>query len=320
VSAPWVAGGVRAKAASSRRLGSAGARALARVGGLDLALARLTDGPYGHDVRAGQTVVEAQHAVAATLLWHLRVLAGWLPRQGVEAVRLLAGWAELANIEALQRSLRAASSKASPGDAPPPVPPFALGSLASGWPRAREARDATSLRRALATTVWGDPGADDERTSVEVLRLTWAARVAGSVAPAERWARGAAALVVAHDLAERAAVAAPTASPATRAAIARALGPDAAAANTVDQLRAALDARSRWALGDAHHLEDLPTCEFAWWHRVERDAAVLTATSTFDLAPVVGVVALLAVDAWRTRAALAVAAHGTGPEVLDGLI
>ena len=35
---------------------------------------------HGHDVRSGQTLAQAQHAVVATTLWHTRVLAGWLPR------------------------------------------------------------------------------------------------------------------------------------------------------------------------------------------------------------------------------------------------
>lgn len=318
MSAAWAAGAVRARAASSRRLGPAGAHALARADGLDAALARLADGPYGHDVHPGQTLVEAQHAAAATFLWHLRVLAGWLPRQGVEVLRLLAGWAELANIEALERSLRA--TRGPMGGATRPVPAFDLGSLASGWPRVGAAHDVASLRRALATTVWGDPGADDERTTVEVLRLTWAARVAGGVRVADPWARGAAALVVAHDLAERARTGAPTPPPAARAATSRALGPRAAAADTLDQLRAALDSRSRWALDDAHELEDLWECEIRWWRRVRRDAAQLTTTSQFDLEPVVGVVASLAVDAWQTRAALAVAARAAHAEVLDELL
>ena len=53
----------------------------------------------GRDVRVDQTLAEAEDAVGRTLLWHLRVLAGWLPRTGVDQLRLLAGWFELANVD-----------------------------------------------------------------------------------------------------------------------------------------------------------------------------------------------------------------------------
>ena len=45
----------------------------------------LADSPYGHGVHVGQTLAEAEHALAATVLWHLRVLAGWQPRPGARA-------------------------------------------------------------------------------------------------------------------------------------------------------------------------------------------------------------------------------------------
>jgi hypothetical protein len=47
----------------------------------------------------------------------------------------------------------------------------------------------------------------------------------------------------------------------------------------------------------------------------------MTASSRFDLGPVLGVVALLAVDAWRVRAALELAARGGTPvEALHALL
>ena len=51
--------------------------------------------------RAGRAeVVAAQRGVAETLLWHLRILAGWLPAAGAGLMRALAGWFELQNIDA----------------------------------------------------------------------------------------------------------------------------------------------------------------------------------------------------------------------------
>ena len=95
MSTSWVAGTVRATALARRRLGAAGARELAASPGLSEALTSLARTPYGHDIRVTHTLAEAQHAIGATLLWHLRVLSGWLPRGGAEAVRLLAGGFEV---------------------------------------------------------------------------------------------------------------------------------------------------------------------------------------------------------------------------------
>ncbi|MFB9384063.1 hypothetical protein ACFFTK_13025 [Pseudonocardia petroleophila] len=62
VGAGWVAGTVRARAMARRRIGAAGARALAASSSLDVALAGLVGSPYGHDVRGGMTLAQAQHA------------------------------------------------------------------------------------------------------------------------------------------------------------------------------------------------------------------------------------------------------------------
>jgi hypothetical protein len=99
MSAEWVAGSVRAKSIARHRLGSAATRELAGKSTTELALHVLIETPYGHNIRPGQTVAQAQHAVRAALLWHLRVLAGWQPRAGAELVRRLAAWYEIANVE-----------------------------------------------------------------------------------------------------------------------------------------------------------------------------------------------------------------------------
>ena len=103
MSARSVGAVVRARAAASRRVGAGRVPSLAASSGLQEALSRLATGPYGHDVRPGQPLSRAQHEVYATVLWNLRVLAGWLPPDGAQAMRLLAGWAEIANVDALLR-------------------------------------------------------------------------------------------------------------------------------------------------------------------------------------------------------------------------
>jgi hypothetical protein len=314
VSAGWVAGGVRAQAMSRRRLGEQGARDLLETADLVTAVDRLAASPYGHDVRRGMGLERAQHAVSQTLVWNLRVLAGWLPRPGVEVVRVLAGWAELANLERLVRGLRA-------GTAAPDVdgpPPYVLGALATVWPRVAGVTDRAALRAALTASPWGDPGADDDRDLVQVLRLTWSARVATGVGPARSWARSAAALLVAHDLATRGLAGGDPPSAAVQRATARVLGPAAAQAASLGDLRAALDRHTAASLDDADDLTGLWRCEVAWWRSVRRDARALT-TATSGPEPVVGQVAALAADAWLTRAALAAAARRQPPEVLDEL-
>jgi hypothetical protein len=100
-----VAGSVRGKALAQRRLGAGAARALAASSSLEVALAALAATPYRHEIRPGHSLAEAQRAVTATLLWHLRVLAGWLPREGADMLRLLAGWFEIAGVEELLHRL-----------------------------------------------------------------------------------------------------------------------------------------------------------------------------------------------------------------------
>ena len=290
---------VRARAAASRRVGSGRVPSLAAAAGLQDALSQLAAGPYGHDVRPGQSLPRAQHEVCATLVWNQRVLAGWLPPDGAQAMRLLAGWAEIANVEALLRRF----------DGERDLPPaYRLGSLATAWPRLAACTDRPALRRELAGTAWGDPGGEDDHAFTLLLRLVWAARVRSGVPAASAWAAGAAALVLALDLG-----AGPHAHDATvTAAVARVLGRDAAAATTISELRTALTSTARWALADCDSPQDLWQAEAAWWLRVERDATTMAASSSFDLTPVVGVVALLGVDAWRVRAALELADRG-GP-------
>ncbi|MFI5079696.1 MAG: hypothetical protein ACHQCE_01390, partial [Streptosporangiales bacterium] len=79
MSTGWVAGSVRARALARRRLGAAAARQLAASGSLADALRVLAATHYGREDLGGQTLAGAQHAVARTVLWDLRVLAGWLP-------------------------------------------------------------------------------------------------------------------------------------------------------------------------------------------------------------------------------------------------
>ncbi|MET8763375.1 hypothetical protein [Lentzea sp. NPDC004782] len=288
MSAAWIAGGVRARALLRRRAGAVRAREIAGCSSVAEAVQLLVAGPYQRDVRAGQSLEEAEHGVAATLLWHLRVLAGWQPRAGAELVRLLAGWFEMANVV---EHLRVLAGEA-PGRA------FQLGTLATAWPRLAATSSVAELRQALAASPWGDPGADDPRRIVSAVQLGWAARVAGGVPQARFWAAGGAALLVAR---EHFLLGHPVAVPAL-------LGD--AGGRGFAEFVTRLPGEAGWALEDVGDPADLWQAEERWWARVESDARTLLRGRGFGPGAVVGCAALLAVDARRVRAALECAARG----------
>jgi len=184
MTAGWVAGTVRAKAMARRVLGTDAARQLAASRSLAQAQRMLEPTPFRGAAEPGLSLAAAQHAVAETILWDLRVLAGWLPRDGVGLLRLLAGWFEIANVDEL---LQAFAGR-------PPDAEFQLGALATAWPRLSESRSAAELRAALAASAWGDPGGDSSQVIRAGMRARWAARVAVSGEEARAWATAAAAM------------------------------------------------------------------------------------------------------------------------------
>lgn len=306
MSRAWVAGAVRSTAIARRRLGAAAARRLAASPSLAEALTVLAGTPYGHDVRPDSTLDEAQRAVGATLLWHLRVLAGWVPRDGVDRLRLLAAGFEVANLDGHLDGLQGR-----PADRP-----YRLGTLATAWGRLRVTSSATEVRAVLGTSAWGDPGADTPAALRLGVRLSWAARVQAGVPEARGWAAGAAALLVAREtllagrrlpdaLADRAAVV---------------LGTGWRTATTLPELADTLPRDAAWAVPEAGEPRHLWQAEAAWWHRLERDGFSLLRGSGFGPGPLLGSVGVLATDAWRVRAALGMAARGGGPlEAFDAV-
>ncbi|MET0765952.1 MAG: hypothetical protein ABWY29_13890 [Blastococcus sp.] len=295
MSAAWVAGSVRSRAMASRRLGTGGAHALAAGPSLADALVRLAATPYGHDVTIGQSLGQAQRAVADTLLWNLRVLAGWLPRAGGDQLRVLAGWFEIATVDELLRALAGR----------PADPPYRLGSLATAGNRLQAAGSPGELRRVLASSPWGDPGGETPRDIAPAMRLAWAERVVRSVPPARDWAVSGSALLVARELF----VGGRRLGDVAAASARRLLGA-APVATSLAGFTAALPRVAREALTDVDVPESLWRAEAAWWRRVDADATALRRRPRFTHDPVIGTVAAAAVDAWRVRAALECAARG----------
>ena len=299
MSTEWVAGNVRAKALLNRRLGAGRARAVAAMGSLEAAQHSLVDSPYSRGVRVGQTLADTEHAVTAMPLWHLRVLAGWQPREGAQAIRSLAAGFEAANIGSHARRLAGATAE----------PVFLLGSLTTSWSRLRETSSLAELRRALSQSAWGDPGGDTPADVAFGVQLAWALRVAATVPDAASWACGALALLVARrhlqqqrELPQRVAVRA-----------GRILGPAAVESRDLAAFAAALPAQARWALATVKDTGELWCGEVAWWSRVERDGFQMLGRPGFSRARTIGAVAVLGTDAWRCRAALQLAARGGGP-------
>jgi hypothetical protein len=306
VSAGWVAGSVRARALARRRLGADGARRVAACGSLGQALGVLAATAYAGTTRDGRELAAVQHGVAATILWDLRVLAGWLPAGGLRLMRPLAGWFEIANIDELLEGIagRPASDQ------------FELGALATAWPRLSRSATPAELRAGLAASAWQDPGGDSALAVRVGVRARWAERVAALGGPAQTWAASAVAVLVA---AERFA-AGRTLNPAVRAVARNLLGAAAAEAATLAELRDRLPSRLGWVLKPAQSAADLWRAEAAWWARVERDGFGLLRSSALDWHPVLGTAALLAADARRVRAALELAARGGTPlEAYDAL-
>ena len=295
----WVAGNVRARGLLARRIGSARTRSLATLATLTEAQQFLVAGPYAHDVRLGQTLAVTEFGVAATLLWNLRVLAGWQPRAGAQIVRLFASGFEMANIAGYARELVGGPTEQA----------FQLGALDFAWGRVRTTTSLRELRRVLRQSAWGDPGGDHPSDVAVGLAVSWGRRVAAAMPEADGWASGATALVVArHRLLERRRL--PDPADAQAAGI---LGRAALEANDFAEYASALPKQARWALAGSTDIADLWRAEFRWWSGVERDGYMLLRGRRFGPATTIGAVALLAADAWRVRAALQIAARGGGP-------
>jgi len=306
MSAGWVAGSVRAKALVRRRLGAESTRRLAACGSLGDALRLLAATPYGANIRHDQSLAAAQHEVAGTLLWDLRVLAGWLPRDGVRLLRTLGAWFELANVDELLQSMAGRPAEAE----------FRLGALATAWPRLRQAASTSELRAALAASAWQDPGRETVQALRLGLRARWAERVAELGDPARTWAAAAAAGLVAG---ERVA-AGHAADPAVMGGALRLLGPAAGRAVTLDELAASLPPPARWVLAGITSPAGLWRAEAALMSRVGQDGLRLLRGPGMGRGVVLGAVAVMACDAWRIRAALRLAARGGAPlEAYDEL-
>jgi len=304
VTGAWVGADVRAIAMSRRTIGRVGAASIAGCPDLATALAELQSSPYARDIRPADDLAAAQRAVACTLLWNVRVLAGWVPASGVGMLRIAMAWFEILNLEARLR----------PADRATAAPLFDMGSLAT-TPGGAESITPGNVLERLRATWWGAPSNDSLWAVGLAMRSRLVDRASAGVPGARAWAAGAAALIVARERV----VAGNQLPPDVRHNLAHTLGQQALEGDTVDSLRERLPERARWVLNSVTSTEDLWRAESGWWARVEADGRELLRRSSFGPEPVVGAVAVMAADAWRVRAALHAAALGGATEAFDAL-
>jgi hypothetical protein len=300
-----VAATVRARVIATHGAGRERALAIAREASLGDAIAALASTTYGKAVRPGAGLADAQHAVATTALWQLRVLAGWLPPGAALRARVLVAWFEIANVDERLAELAGMPSRLQ----------FDLGSLGSASRRVAAADSPADLRAALAASEWGDPGSDEPAVIARAVRLAWARRALDALPATAPWVLGAVALILARDLAT---------GGRPQGAVSRLpeLGHGVADVTDVPQLARRLSPRAAWALAGVEDADGLWIAEARWWRRVEGDARALLARGTDGVSVLTGAAALVAVDARRVSAALAAAARGgsdTALEVLDAV-
>lgn len=297
-----MAGSVRARLIATHGAGRERALEVARCSSLGEGIAALASTMYGDAVRPGAGLADAQRAVAATALWQLRVLAGWLPPGAAPRARVLAAWFEIANIDERIAELAGMESH----------PQFDLGSLASVSRQVGGTTSAAGLRAVLASSEWGDPGGDAPAAIARALRLAWARRALDSLPGAATWTLGAVALLLARDIAS---------GGGPQGALSRLpeLGRDVAGAADIPELARRLAPRAAWVLSGVDDATGLWMAEARWWRRVETDARALLARSPDGVSALTGAAALVAVDARRVSAALAAAARGGSPSTLEVL-
>jgi hypothetical protein len=300
MNASWVAGAVRARQLARHRLGSQGEQELAACRDLDEALAMLAGTAYEEALRAGRDLEAVQHAVADQALWHLRILAGWVPAGGIRAVQALAAWFEIANVE--ETVFAISSNESIP-------PPYQMGRLSLARRGVHRAASLVEVRRALTRTRWGDPGGDRADALLFGVRLAWGELLRRVIRQRRDWGLGLTALVLAQD----------RFLPGARHPVPRhvaGLGSGWRDATDVESFVAALPARAAWALADVRDATDLWEAEETWWRRVVADGYDLLRHGRLGQGTVVGAAAVIVADARFTRTALDRAYRG-GTEAVD---
>ncbi|UWX98388.1 hypothetical protein N2K95_06985 [Arthrobacter zhaoxinii] len=325
-----MAASVRARSMAQRRVGAGTCRELSTLPDLPAAVESLEGSVYSDQLSSARTLSSAQQATRRTVLWQLRVLAGWLPAGGTPLVRAAAARFEADNILALAAALRAgpgtavgpaapepsasAGVAATPAAAPPSAAAFDLGGLAMAWPRLRTADSTETLFAMLAASPWGDP--DTETALPDLLTAVWLRRLASAAPAARPWAVAGAVLTAARLLlVDR------IRPPDRLVSLLRPLiGTGWTEAASLAELTSALSPAAGRVLAEVQEPHELWQAEARVAAQVEADGFNLLRAGLPGPDVVLGAMVVLAADAWRVRAALAAAAAGFGrSEVLDAV-
>lgn len=324
MTADWVAASVRARAMARRRAGAGACRRAAAATDLGAAIEVFAQTPAGGRLEGCASVADAERAGLADLVWSMRVLAGWIPARGTAVVRALAAGVERTNVVALAAALGGVPGPgadpggptgpdgAGPGERGRRPDEVELGALATVWPRLRGATSTAQLHAELRRSPWGDPG--EPADLPDVLAAVWLRRLAGEVPGSRPWTRAAAGLI-----ASRRVLLGAGPAPRLVTVLRPLVGEGWSRARTLEALRDALPRSVVPALADVTGPADLWRAEAALRAQVQADGFTMLRRGTPGPEVVVGAVAVLAVDAWRVRAALAAAAAGGTSEVLDAV-
>jgi hypothetical protein len=290
---------------AKRRVGAGASRELAARPTLDGALSLLAESSYAERLAGKSDLGAAERAIHETVLWQLRVLAGWLPASGTALARGAAGAFEIENIMALANQL-AGGEKA--------PEPYHLGALATAWLRVQSARSNEELATMLSATAWGEVGAAGMGALRDALTVTWMRRLA-AVAPAARPWYGAVCVLMAARILAVDSVASPEM---VRRLLQPVIGRSWESTKSIAEFTSALPPSLRTAVRDIASPEELWRAEARVHATVERDGFQLLRGPMPGPDVVLGAIAVLFTDGWRVRAALTAAAAGAGSsEVLD---
>ncbi len=308
MSAGWVAASVRARAMARRRLGLAGVRRLAVAPSLEAARDQLTSTAYADVLTAPAGLAEAQRAIAAAVLWQIRVLAGWMPSAGTTLARIAAAAFERENLVGHLSGLAGV----------PAPPPFDLGTLTTVWNRVRGTTTPEAALAEIAASPWGEVTPGDLTAVRDELTAAWLRRVALLGPAPQAWACTAAVLLIARiQVLEGRRLAGPAASQLTGL-----IGPDWTGACSLQDLSAGVYLSARRVLDGVPAPERLWVAEAGLWTTLADDGTRLLRRPIAGPEHTIGAIAVLAADAWRVSAALAAAASGGAgdlEEVLGGV-
>ena len=283
MSGDWIAGSVRARALAARADQNVAA-AVAASPGLGAAIAMLRATGWVRDIDAQTPLLTAERRVASSLLWRLRVLAGWLPSEGVEMIRACASWFEIRNVE--DRIVYLAGGRAEA--------PFDLGRLGIISRSLQSTGSAGDIRRLLSTSAWGDPGAEDAYSVRIWMRHRWHRRVRDVHPKLRIWADAAAWLLVVRErLAGR------------------------AGAELLASTRPVLPSHWQWVTATSWSGTDLWSAEERWWAQLREEGALLLHSPVASSKPVVGALAILTAAAHEFASALESASSAPAEEGLD---